>query len=204
MQMSKLIKEKQERVTISLSWYICHPHRMGSHCFLCCCCCSSIDPWDGMIPWRRKWQPTPIFLPGKSHGQRSLQGYSPWGSKTSDTTELQQSQHAVQSLHPECSDGKHRDHILLSGAGSDGEDGRGRGRDTSLTKLCIFKAISQCLKIKCNQQYLIKLLFPQESSTYFPAERNFTSFVCSFSIMKHAFIFFLCSIWVLLKALHTR
>ena len=37
--------------------------------------------------WRRKWQPTPVFLPGKSHGQRSLVGYSPQGSKESDTTE---------------------------------------------------------------------------------------------------------------------
>ena len=36
---------------------------------------------------RRKWQPTPVFLPGKSHGQRSLVGYSPWGRKESDTTE---------------------------------------------------------------------------------------------------------------------
>ena len=35
------------------------------------------DPWVGKIPWRRKWQPTPIFLPGESHGQRSLAGYSP-------------------------------------------------------------------------------------------------------------------------------
>ena len=33
-------------------------------------------------PWRRKWQPTPVFLPGKSHGHRSLAGYSPWGHKT--------------------------------------------------------------------------------------------------------------------------
>ena len=33
------------------------------------------DPWAEMIPWRRKWQPTPLFLPGKSHGQRSLVGY---------------------------------------------------------------------------------------------------------------------------------
>jgi len=32
-------------------------------------------------PWRRKWQPTPVFLPGESHGQRSLEGYSPWGGK---------------------------------------------------------------------------------------------------------------------------
>ena len=37
--------------------------------------------------WRRKWQPTPVFLPGKSDGQRSLVGYSPWGRKESDTTE---------------------------------------------------------------------------------------------------------------------
>ena len=45
------------------------------------------DPWVGKIPWRRKWQPTPVFLPGKSHGRRSLVGYSLWGHKKSDTTE---------------------------------------------------------------------------------------------------------------------
>ena len=39
------------------------------------------------VPWRRAWQTSPVFLPGKSHGQRSLAGYSPWGSKESDTTE---------------------------------------------------------------------------------------------------------------------
>ena len=39
------------------------------------------------VPWRRKWQSTPVLLPGKSHGQRSLVGYSPWGRKESDTTE---------------------------------------------------------------------------------------------------------------------
>ena len=39
------------------------------------------------MPWRREWQPTPVFLPGESHGQRSLVGYSPWGCKESDTTE---------------------------------------------------------------------------------------------------------------------
>ena len=38
------------------------------------------------IPWRRKWQPTPVFLPGESHGQRNLVGYSLWGSKEPDTT----------------------------------------------------------------------------------------------------------------------
>ena len=39
------------------------------------------------VPWRRKWQSTPVLLPGKSHGQRSLVGYSPWGRKESDMTE---------------------------------------------------------------------------------------------------------------------
>ena len=43
-------------------------------------------------PWSRKWKPTPVFLPGKSHGQRSLTGYSSWGHKESDTTEFKQAQ----------------------------------------------------------------------------------------------------------------
>ena len=38
-------------------------------------------PWVGKIPWRRKWQSTPVFLPRELHGQRSLAGYSPWGHK---------------------------------------------------------------------------------------------------------------------------
>ena len=45
------------------------------------------DLWVGKIPWRRKWRPTPGFLPRKSQGQRSLAGYSPWSRKKSDTTE---------------------------------------------------------------------------------------------------------------------
>ena len=44
-------------------------------------------PWVGKIPWRREWLPTPVFLPGEFHGQRSLGGYSPWGHKELDTTE---------------------------------------------------------------------------------------------------------------------
>ena len=43
---------------------------------------------SGRFPWRRKWQPIPVFLPGKSHGQRSLAGYSPWGHTESDMTEV--------------------------------------------------------------------------------------------------------------------
>ena len=53
------------------------------------CQCQSLgfDPWFSRIPRRRKWLPTPVALPGKSHGQRSLVGHSPWGCKESDTTE---------------------------------------------------------------------------------------------------------------------
>ena len=48
----------------------------------CQCRRHRFDPWIGKIPWRRKWQPTPVFLPGKSNGQRSLAGYyGPWGHK---------------------------------------------------------------------------------------------------------------------------
>ena len=44
-------------------------------------------PWVGKIPCRRKWQPTPVFLPGKFHGQRSLVGHSPRGCRESDVTQ---------------------------------------------------------------------------------------------------------------------
>ena len=47
----------------------------------CQCRRHGCDPWVGMIPWERNWQPTPVFLPGKSYGQRGLVGYSPWGLK---------------------------------------------------------------------------------------------------------------------------
>ena len=54
------------------------------------------DPWVRKIPWSRKWQLTPVFMPGKSYGLRSLVGYSPWGRKESDTTERLH----FTSLHP--------------------------------------------------------------------------------------------------------
>jgi len=47
---------------------------------------NGFNPWMGKTPWRRAWQPTPVFLHGESHGQRSQVGYSPWGHKESDTT----------------------------------------------------------------------------------------------------------------------
>ena len=53
----------------------------------CQCRKYEFDPWLRKISWRRTWQPTPVFLPGKSYGQGSLVGYSPWGPKESDMTE---------------------------------------------------------------------------------------------------------------------
>ena len=49
------------------------------------------------MPWRRAWQPTPVFLLGKSHGQRSLAGYNPWGHKELDMTEATEQQQHINS-----------------------------------------------------------------------------------------------------------
>ena len=69
------LESDRPHTTMGLPWWLsdkgsarqCRKHRL--------------DLWVGKIPWRRKWQPTPVFLPGKSHGQRRLAGYSPWGHK---------------------------------------------------------------------------------------------------------------------------
>ena len=54
-----------------------------------------VNSWVRKICWRREWQPTPVFLPGEFHGQRSLVGYSPWGCKELDTTEWITHTHTV-------------------------------------------------------------------------------------------------------------
>ena len=63
----------------------------------CQCKRHEFDPWVWKIPWKRKWQPTPVFLPGKSHGQRSLMGYSPWSCKRvgHDLVTKQQQKHLL-------------------------------------------------------------------------------------------------------------
>ena len=58
------------------------------------------NPWARKILWRRKWQPTPVLLPGKSHGRRSVVGYSPWGCRESDMTERLQFTSLLVSLLP--------------------------------------------------------------------------------------------------------
>ena len=70
---------KQNR---TLAWWL----RGKSVCLQCGK--PGFSPWVGKIPWRRKWQPTPVFLPGESHGQRSLVGYTSRGCKESDLTSL--------------------------------------------------------------------------------------------------------------------
>ena len=68
----------------------------------------SFDPWVGNIPWRRKWQPAVVFLAWKSHGQRNLAGYSPYGPIEWDTIE----EIACALLSP-----YYRPHFLGSGLG---------------------------------------------------------------------------------------
>ena len=58
------------------------------------------DPWIEKLPWRRAWKTTSVFLPGESHGQRSLPGYSPQGCKESDATEAIKQQQQQGSLKP--------------------------------------------------------------------------------------------------------
>ena len=56
------------------------------------------DLWIGKILWSTEWQPTPVFLPGESHGQRSLEGYSPEGHKKLDMTEVTEHTYTLQNL----------------------------------------------------------------------------------------------------------
>ena len=62
------------------------PQWLSSKESICQCRRRRFDSWVSKIPWRRKWQPAPVFLPGKSHGQRSLVGFGPQGRKESDTS----------------------------------------------------------------------------------------------------------------------
>ena len=85
------IRAAAHRWALALIWFVGFPsgtvvkNPLASSCRRCKRC--RFDPWVGKIPWSRKWQPIPVFLPGKFHRQRSLAGYSPWGQRESDATE---------------------------------------------------------------------------------------------------------------------
>ena len=64
---------------LSPSWGF--PRRLSGKESACQSRRCGFDPWVRKIPWRRKWQPTPVLVPGKPHAQRSLVGYSPWDHK---------------------------------------------------------------------------------------------------------------------------
>ena len=84
MNQGKLDVVKQAKVNINilgineLNWTGMGKFNSYDH-FICLQCRRS---WVGKIPWGRKWQPTPVFLAGESHGQRSVTGYSSWGHKS--------------------------------------------------------------------------------------------------------------------------
>ena len=81
-------------VSLGLPWWLSGKESA------CQCRRPRFDPWVGKIPWRREWQPTPVFLPGESHGQGSLAGYSPWGRKESDMTWRLNSNTNMSSVSP--------------------------------------------------------------------------------------------------------
>ena len=75
----------------SLHYFLCYyitgfPMWLSGKESACQCRRCEFSPWVRKMPWRREWQPTPVFLPGESHEQRSLAGYSPGGHKELDTT----------------------------------------------------------------------------------------------------------------------
>ena len=83
------------------------------------------DPWDGRIPWRRAWQPTPVFMTGEFHGQRSLAGYSPQGLTELDVTEAisharRERRKLKQEIRDQQEQNTHRQYIhKLKGGNSD-------------------------------------------------------------------------------------
>ena len=87
---------EKERAThssiLGLPWWL-RPSRIRLQCRG-----PGFDPWVGKIPWRRAWQPTPVFLPGESHGQRSLAGCTPCGRRESDRTKRLSTQPASGSV----------------------------------------------------------------------------------------------------------
>ena len=79
-----LLTKKKKNHSYIYTWGL--PSWISGQKFNCQCKRHRFNPWVGKIPWGRRWKPTPVFLPGKFHRQKSLKGYSPWGLKESDMT----------------------------------------------------------------------------------------------------------------------
>ena len=79
-------KESDRTEWLSLYIYMGFPRWLSGKESTCQCRRCRFHPWVGKIPWKRKWQPTSVFLPGESQGHRNLVGYSPWTAKRWDTT----------------------------------------------------------------------------------------------------------------------
>jgi len=77
--------DKERRLMATLGWGLPRWHIEST----CQCRRCRFNPWLGKIPWRRKWLPTPVLLPGKSYGQKGLAGFCPWDCKESDMTKGQ-------------------------------------------------------------------------------------------------------------------
>ena len=83
-----LPSQMAEQGTICMRTNLCGlPWWLSGEESVCQCRRCGLNPWVRKIPWRRKWQPSSVFLPGKSHGQRSLAGYSSWGLQELDMTQ---------------------------------------------------------------------------------------------------------------------
>ena len=92
-KLSTDIGKKNPNIRLSELLYSEYPYKWTSlvaqmvKCLCLQCGRPGFDPWVRKILWRRKWQPTPVLLLGKSHGRRSLVGYSLWGHGELDMTE---------------------------------------------------------------------------------------------------------------------
>ena len=83
----ELFKPQLPRTSLTAPYHKCCTSLVAQERICLQCRRPGFKPWGGRIPWKRGWQPTPVFLPGEFHGQRSQADYSPRGHRESDTTQ---------------------------------------------------------------------------------------------------------------------
>ena len=123
------------------------------------------DPWARKIPWRRKWQATPVFLPEKSHGQSSLGGYSPWGGKESDRTELTEQQPQQRAVKGSCcvegNDPRKSYYIHIVNAKREGQRRWGRRRRVQIVNLMGSNVNNTCIGLMACPSKFVPFPEPQ-------------------------------------------